>query len=181
VDGEGSDDWKDIPPQPVFGGDTAPTLAEAAWFPFKKFDEGIPKGFANAYLAYDKSNFYFAARSPMTRRKDGMMRFATRNDDEFFYPQKSEMIDDTHEPAEEGRNLECHRRRHRRFAEAGRRAHRVVLEQPSAVFCDRPEICRRKTSQVSFYLMDVDNYEHGPGAMWKSYVLDTITGKFRCF
>ena len=85
VDGK-LDDWKGVLPQTVAAGDAAPTLTEAAWFPFKKFDESVTKGFATGYLAYDDHYFYFAAKVADDTPDAGMVRFATRDDDEYFYP-----------------------------------------------------------------------------------------------
>lgn len=89
VDGN-LDDWKDVPPQTIItAGANAPSLTEAAWFPFKNFDTGVKQGFATGYLAYDNANFYFAAKIADDSPDEGMLRFETRNDDEFFYPEKS--------------------------------------------------------------------------------------------
>jgi hypothetical protein len=89
VDGE-LDDWKDVPPQTIApSGGAGPTLTEAAWFPFMKFDAAVTKGFATGYLAYDDVNFYFAAKIADDTPDDGMPRFETRNDDDYFYPEKS--------------------------------------------------------------------------------------------
>jgi len=93
VDGN-LDDWKDIPAQAVSSDQkAAPTLTEAAWFPFMKFDETVRKGFATGYLAYDKDCFYFAAKAADDTPDDGMPRFETRNDEEYYYPQTCYMVD----------------------------------------------------------------------------------------
>ena len=93
VDGK-LDDWKDVLPQPVATvGTGGPTLTEAAWFPFVKYDESIKKGFANGYLAYDAHNFYFAAKIADDTPEDGMIRVETRDDDPFFYPPVVYQID----------------------------------------------------------------------------------------
>ena len=84
------DDWKDVLPQTVLADDSAlPSLTEAAWFPFQAFGTNVPTGFATAYLAYDADYFYFAAKIADATPDDGMLRFETRNDDEYFYPEKS--------------------------------------------------------------------------------------------
>ncbi len=93
VDGK-LDDWKDVLPQPVAGKDTPnPNLTEKAWFPFEKLDTPVGKGFAIGYLAYDDANFYFAAKIADNTPSDGGVRFATRDDDAYFYPEKSLLID----------------------------------------------------------------------------------------
>ncbi|MDQ2731288.1 MAG: hypothetical protein M3Y56_06480, partial [Armatimonadota bacterium] len=92
VDGK-LDDWNGVPPQPVVAPKTvAPTLTEAAWFPFKTFDASVKGGYANGYLAYDKDNFYFAARIADDTPDEGMVRFETRNDDEYYYPAVSYLL-----------------------------------------------------------------------------------------
>ena len=85
VDGN-LDDWKGVLPQTVTAGNAAPTLAEAAWFPFKNFDTSVGSGFATGYLAYDAQNFYFAAKVADSTPDPGTVRFATRDDDAYFYP-----------------------------------------------------------------------------------------------
>jgi len=92
VDGK-LDDWNGVLPQTITApGNSAPTLTEAAWFPFKKFDSATGQGVATAYLAYDDQNFYFAAKVADTTPDGGTMRFAARDDDQFFYPEKSYQV-----------------------------------------------------------------------------------------
>lgn len=89
VDGQ-LDDWKGVLPQTITASDAAgPTLTEAAWFPFLKFDTATTKGLATGYLAGDADNLYFAAKVADDTPDAGMPRFATRNDDEYFYPEKA--------------------------------------------------------------------------------------------
>jgi hypothetical protein len=83
------DDWKGVDPQPVSAKGTHPTLTEEAWLPFKQFGGSVKEGLATAYLAYDDQYFYFAARVADSTPEDGMLRFETRNDDDFFYPEIS--------------------------------------------------------------------------------------------
>jgi hypothetical protein len=84
VDGN-LDDWQGAIPQAsaqsVGGSET-----EKAYLPFKKWDQQSGGGATTAWLAYDDKFFYFAAKVP---RMDGLPRFETRNDDEFFYPEKA--------------------------------------------------------------------------------------------
>lgn len=87
VDGK-LDDWNGVLPQTVKGdGETGPTLTEQAWLPMVKFDKTGGKGFANGYLAYDDKCFYFAARVADTTPDGGTLRFETRDDDQFYYPE----------------------------------------------------------------------------------------------
>lgn len=87
VDGQ-LDDWQGVLPQTIAASDAAgPTLTEAAWFPFMKFDTGTTKGLATGYLAGDADNFYFAAKVADDTPDAGMVRFETRDDDAYFYPE----------------------------------------------------------------------------------------------
>jgi hypothetical protein len=75
-------DWQGVIPQtsaqPVNANET-----EKAYLPFKNWDRPTGGGAATAWLAYDDNFFYFAAEVPSM---DGMPRFETRNDDDYFYP-----------------------------------------------------------------------------------------------
>ena len=93
VDGN-LDDWKGVLPQTIVAkGSAAPTMQEAAWFPFQKYDTSVKNGFATGYLAYDDNNFYFAAKVADADPDAGTMRFETRDDDQFFYPKVSYELD----------------------------------------------------------------------------------------
>ena len=85
-------DWKGVLPQTVTAGQAAQTVTEAAWFPFKNFDPSVGAGFATGYLAYDDKNFYFAAKVADSTPDPGTVRFAARNDDEYFYPEVSQVV-----------------------------------------------------------------------------------------
>lgn len=86
VDGE-LEDWKGVLPLSISNNEQVrPTLTEAAWWPFAKYDDTVKKGFATGYLAYDAQYFYFAAKVADNTPDAGTLRFATRNDDEFYYP-----------------------------------------------------------------------------------------------
>ncbi|HEY3284228.1 MAG TPA: hypothetical protein VGN26_18315 [Armatimonadota bacterium] len=86
VDGR-LDDWKGVPPQTVRAAKgSAPSLAEAAWYPFMKWDRSVSGGIATGYLAYDARGFYFAAKVADSTPDKGTVRFATRRDDSYFYP-----------------------------------------------------------------------------------------------
>ncbi|CEK13076.1 hypothetical protein [Chthonomonas calidirosea] len=87
VDGDLSD-WKGVLPQPLQSDNSnASSLTQQAWFPFKPLPQNVKKGFAVAYLAYDQHYFYFAARIADDTPEPGTLRFATRDDDPFFYPE----------------------------------------------------------------------------------------------
>jgi hypothetical protein len=83
VDGN-LDDWQGVIPQtsaqPVGTSET-----EKAYLPFKDWNGPSGGGEATAWMAYDAKFFYFAAKVP---KMDGLPRFETRNDDDYFYPEK---------------------------------------------------------------------------------------------
>jgi hypothetical protein len=87
VDGK-LDEWANAIPQSVTAGKASLSVTEAAWYPFKQFDQKS-EGLANGYLAYDENYFYFAAKVADKTPHPGTYRFETRNDDEFFYPDTS--------------------------------------------------------------------------------------------
>jgi hypothetical protein len=87
IDGK-IDDWTNCIPQTVTAGKASLSVTEAAWYPFKEFDKKA-EGMANGYLAYDENFFYFAAKVADNSPHAGTYRFETRNDDEFFYPEKA--------------------------------------------------------------------------------------------
>ena len=82
VDGS-LEDWQGVIPQT-----SAPTVGasqtEKAYLPFMNWDRQSGGGAVEARLAYDDRFFYFAAKVP---RMDGLIRFETRNDDDYFYPE----------------------------------------------------------------------------------------------
>jgi hypothetical protein len=83
------DDWKGVLPETISSEGGAPSLTEAAWFPFKKTAVSGGLGTATGYLAYDDACLYFACRAADTTPDGGTLRFETRDDDAFFYPQVS--------------------------------------------------------------------------------------------
>ena len=102
IDGK-LDDWKDAIPQPMQVAEAAKaTITEKAWKPWETFDEGIKKGFSLGYVAWDEKNFYFAAKIADTSQHPGTLRFATRSDDEFFYPEVSYRKPDPRQANSEG-------------------------------------------------------------------------------
>lgn len=96
VDGNLSD-WTGVLPQTVRSAQNGPTLTETAWYPNKNFAVSEKNGITTAYLAYDSEKFYFAAKIADSTPDAGMLRFETRDDDAFFYPQTSYQV----EPAKE--------------------------------------------------------------------------------
>lgn len=93
VDGK-LDDWTGVLPQTIAtDGRINRTDAEVAWTPFEPFSLTAKKGLATAYLAHDDQYFYFAAKVADDSPDEGTLRFETRDDDEFFYPEKIQQRD----------------------------------------------------------------------------------------
>ena len=92
VDGD-LGDWKGVLPQPIrASAGEAQDLTEQAWFPFKTFEPTVKGGQAVGYMAYDDDFFYFAAKIADDTPHDGDVRYATRDDDQFFYPEKTTFV-----------------------------------------------------------------------------------------
>ena len=83
IDGDLSD-WQGVIPQTA-AQPVKINESEKAYLPFQNWDRQSGGGTATAWLAYDDRYFYFAARVPSM---DGLPRFETRNDDDYFYPDK---------------------------------------------------------------------------------------------
>ena len=78
------DDWQGVIPQ-TSAQTVGASETEKAYLPFKNWDRQSGGGAVTAWLAYDDNFFYFAAKVPSM---DGLPRFETRNDDDYFYPDK---------------------------------------------------------------------------------------------
>ncbi|KAA6327997.1 hypothetical protein EZS27_023059 [termite gut metagenome] len=90
VDGN-LNDWQGIIPQTIEGSTKASiSLTEAAWHPYQNFDKNA-EGFAQTYLAYDDNYFYFAAKIADKTPHKGTLRFETRDEDQYFYPDTAYM------------------------------------------------------------------------------------------
>ncbi len=83
VDGS-LDDWLDVIPQ-TSAQTVGVSQTEKAYLPFVNWDRQSGGGVVTAWLAHDENCFYFAAKVP---RMDGLIRYETRKDDEYFYPEK---------------------------------------------------------------------------------------------
>jgi hypothetical protein len=88
VDGD-LKDWAGVLPQTTAAdAGLGRNLTEKAWLPFVQFDSQVGRGLATGYLAYDDQNFYFAAKIADDTPDEGTIRYATRDDDSYFYPAK---------------------------------------------------------------------------------------------
>ncbi|AXC13900.1 hypothetical protein ACPOL_4628 [Acidisarcina polymorpha] len=94
VDGDLSD-WAGVLPEQLPARDVDVSLTEKAWLPFKdRANKSSSTTAASvAYVAYDERYFYFAAEIPDTTPDPGMLRFATRDDDSYFYPDRVTSLD----------------------------------------------------------------------------------------
>ncbi len=92
VDGD-LQDWVGVLPEVLPGTGVGANMTEEAWLPFKDFSQGTTDGLATAYLAYDDNFFYFAAKIADNTVDPGMIRFANRNDDSYFYPDRAAGMD----------------------------------------------------------------------------------------
>jgi hypothetical protein len=98
IDGK-LDDWQGAIPQIVKNpAEASISLTEAAWFPFLNPETGnntpaCPdlQGLTCAYFGYDDRYFYFAAKVADNTPHQGTLRFETRDDDAFFYPDTAYM------------------------------------------------------------------------------------------
>ena len=88
IDGK-LEDWEGVLPQTLGGAGFGDNLTDKAWMPSQSFDASITPGFSTGYVAYDDQNFYFAVRTADPTPDAGMVRFETRKDDYYFYPEVS--------------------------------------------------------------------------------------------
>lgn len=88
VDGDLTD-WRGVLPQAITAEALARSLTDAAWKPFQQALEAKGTGAAEAFLAEDDLGLYFAARIYDPTPHPGMVRFETRDDDAYYYPQTS--------------------------------------------------------------------------------------------
>ena len=163
VDGN-LDDWEGVLPQPVHAhGNQGPSLMEAAWLPFSKFDASQKSGLATGYLAYDGKNLYFAAKIADDSPSPGTLRFEKRNDDDYFYPATSYEYDDQKTLLKQETPWNQPLRAGAALFHPGSTTERsfaawTATAQAFAVDISLPEGAYKK---VSFYFVDWDEYQNG--------------------
>ena len=156
VDGN-LDDWQGVVPQTLAAAGIGANLTEKAWLPFTDFHESDPQGLATGYLAYDADNFYFAARIPDRTPDAGMVRFETRDDNQYFYPETSLRIDENATFAKMDRTVE-NRDFHRQSLarpEGGDRSH-TVWDSVATTLGFRLDLPAGSPHQVAFYFLSWD-------------------------
>ncbi|OPZ23638.1 MAG: hypothetical protein BWZ02_03150 [Lentisphaerae bacterium ADurb.BinA184] len=81
-------DWEGVLPQTVAAeAGMERNLTEKAWLPFLPFEDKVAKGVATAYLAWDDAFFYFAAKIADDTPSGGGVRYETRDDSVYYYPE----------------------------------------------------------------------------------------------
>ncbi|MDX2066625.1 MAG: PA14 domain-containing protein [Fimbriimonadaceae bacterium] len=88
VDGN-LEDWASVLPLPVQGEGIRRNMTEEAWKPFQQAMAETGKTLTTGRLAYDARGMYFAAEITDPTPSPGGIRFATRDDDRYFYPEVS--------------------------------------------------------------------------------------------
>ncbi len=110
VDGD-LGDWRGVLPQPMPATNVEASLSEVALLPYKdRGAQGRRTDTPVVYTAYDDDNFYFAAEIPDATPDAGMVRFATRDDDSYFYPAQATTADGTKLAWPEGERRYSYRR-----------------------------------------------------------------------
>ncbi|HEY8964810.1 MAG TPA: hypothetical protein VIM58_00085, partial [Candidatus Methylacidiphilales bacterium] len=163
VDGS-LDDWEGVLPEPVrASGDQGPSLMEAAWLPFAKYDAAQKAGVATGFLAYDDAHFYFAAKIADDTPSPGTLRFGKRDDDAYFYPPVSYEYDEAKTLLKQETVWSAPSRADGALFLPGSDTKRSFtawtgVGQSFAVDLALPEGQYRK---VSFYFVDWDDYQSG--------------------
>ena len=178
VDGS-LDDWKGALPQSVkASGDQGPSLMEAAWLPFAKFDASQKSGFATAFLGYDDKNFYFAAKIADDTPSPGTLRFATRDDDAYFYPEVSYEYDADKTLLQKEEAWSMPSRNAAALFLPGSKAERscTMWSGVAGSFAADLALPEGAFHKVSFYFVDPDDYQAGRRRVLVD-VQDAATGK----
>ncbi|MFZ4508629.1 MAG: PA14 domain-containing protein [Fimbriimonas sp.] len=91
VDGN-LDEWSDVLPQNLSGEGIRASLTEQAWLPFKNLEKIGGDSLSSGKLAYDENGFYFCSQTVDPTPDSGTIRFETRNDDEYYYPEVAKEV-----------------------------------------------------------------------------------------
>lgn len=177
IDGK-LDDWKEVLPQTVrASGDQGPSLMEAAWLPFSKFNTSQKSGFATAYLAYDDKNFYFSTKIADDTPSPGTIRFEKRDDDSYFYPEVSTEYDKEKTFLKKDVTWDSVMRRPGAlFLPDSTQQSFTMWASVAGAFAVDLTLPEGAPKKVSFYLVDPDEHENGRGRT-RIEVTDPATGK----
>ncbi len=183
VDGK-LEDWKGALPQPIRPpGQVTATLEEVAWHPYAKLPDAVASGFATAWLAHDDKHFYFAARIADDTPHAGMVRFETRDDDAYYYPEKSieydrsrtVMMVETASSADHDEGLLQHP------TKAGKRAKRQwSYEGPAVAFAIDLDLPEDRPRQVSLFVPPWRGGSHSVNIEIYDRRTDRRIGRKRC-
>lgn len=91
IDGD-LEDWKDALPLTLNGQALRTSVTEEAWLPFKRRAEAAGQRLTVAHVSHDQQGFYFAARIADPTPYPGNVRFETRDDDRYYYPQVAQAV-----------------------------------------------------------------------------------------
>lgn len=157
VDGN-LDDWKGVLPQSAGGQGIAANLTEKSWLPFFKYDEGAA-GMANGYMAYDAHNFYFAAKIADSTPDAGTLRFARRDDEQFYYPPIAYALNpaNTLQKKDTVAAAESTEERALQLPDGAGRALAFYETTTSKSFAADVQVPAGQTRQVALYLVDNDS------------------------
>lgn len=177
VDGD-LNDWNGVLPQTIIAkGAGVPTLTEQAWLPFKAFDTTAKSGLATAYLAADDKNFYFAAKVADDTPDPGTVRFASRDDDEYFYPAVSYQLKPD-SVVQKKETIFAATSTEARALQTPDGASRLVAgwEDTVKTFAVDLNMTDGKAHQLALYFLDWDDYRAGRRDE-KVTITDAATGK----
>lgn len=181
VDGK-LDDWAGALPQPIRITEAAQaTLEEEAWFPYQELPAAMETGFSVAYLAHDDDYFYFAAKVVDTTPDEGMHRFETLDDDQFFYPPVAYELDGEktllmEECTWKNENRAPYALQHPQNKDAQIFSNWSTLSKSMALDLDLPV---DKTYQITLHFIDQDHYGNGRTQNLIE-IYDRVTGRQLC-
>jgi hypothetical protein len=173
------DDWKGVLPETIYAtGNQGPSQMEAAWLPFNKFSASQKPGVATGYLACDDKNFYFAAKIASSGPSPGTIRYAKRNDDDYFYPQTSYEYDPATTFLKKDETWQEPLREKAALFLPGSTTERsyTAWSSVSKAFAVDLDLPADEVKHVAFYFVDWDDYKLGRRYV-NIDVQDPATGK----